>query len=102
MTSKLASIFVLSFLFFSGHSFACSFDTDCAVGSKCKKASGQIYGYCANGMNPGNDNDKKPTREVLDISGKRGNTCSFDLDCGVGNKCYKNPSSSLKGVCVKK
>ena len=102
MTTKLTVIFTLSLLFFSANSYACSFDTDYAVGSKCKKSSGQIYGYCANGMNPGNSNDRQPTREVLDISGKRGDTCSFDVDCGVGNKCYKNPRSSLNGVCVKK
>ena len=101
MSTKLTVIIVLSLLFFSANSYACSFDTDCAVGSKCKKSSGQIYGYCANGMNPGNSYDRKPTREVLDITGKRGNTCSFNTDCGVGNRCYKNPSSSLKGVCVK-
>lgn len=102
MTKKLTSILVLSFLFFSTNSFACSFDTDCAVGSKCIKKSGQIYGYCAKGMNPGNRNDRRPVYDPLDISGKRANTCSFDVDCGVGNMCYKNPSYSLKGVCVKK
>lgn len=79
---------------------ACQFDTDCAVGSKCLKKSGQLKGMCAAGLQPGNTYDKKPYRDPLDISKKVGNTCNFDTDCGVGNKCVKQ-SGSIKGVCMK-
>jgi hypothetical protein len=77
---------------------ACSFDTDCAVGSKCVKGRGQIYGYCMGGLNPGNSNDRRPAYDPLDLTGKRGNTCSFDTDCGVGGKCVKG--SGIYGTCM--
>jgi hypothetical protein len=99
MVKKFLIVFVALTLPYT--SFACQFDTDCAVGSHCVKKSGQLEGYCAKGLSPGNDNDRKPYRDPLDISGKVGNTCSFDTDCGVGNECYKE-SGSIKGVCIKR
>lgn len=97
---KLLSSVVLAVLLFPAISFACSFDTDCDVGSKCIKQSGQIYGYCAGGLNPGNDSDKRPVRDPLDINKTAGNTCSFNTDCGPGSKCLKE-SGHIKGVCVR-
>jgi hypothetical protein len=38
--------------------YACVVDVDCAVGSKCLKQAGQVYGICVGGMNPGNSNDR--------------------------------------------
>jgi len=77
-------------------SLACSFDTDCEPGSHCVKDAGQIHGYCMGGMFPGNQYDRAPVRDPLDIRGTRGNTCSFDVDCGPGGRCVK---SGLYGVC---
>ncbi len=82
---------------FCGNAPACSFDTDCNVGSKCVKSSGAIYGICYGGISPGNSNDRQPVKAPLDIPGTYGNTCSFDTDCGVGNRCYKQ--SGIQGVC---
>ena len=76
---------------------ACAFDTDCNVGSRCVKSSGSLYGWCVGGMSPGNSNDRQPARDPLDITGKKGNTCSFDIDCGVGGNCVK---SGLYGTCM--
>ncbi|MDX2223172.1 MAG: hypothetical protein SFV21_10510 [Rhodospirillaceae bacterium] len=78
---------------------SCQFNTDCDVGSKCLKASGQLYGVCAGGMNPGNNNDRQPVRDRMDLSGKVGNTCSYDTECGIGNICLKG-RSQLSGVCM--
>ncbi len=83
----------------SSAALACSFDTDCQVGSKCLKAQGQIYGICAGGLFPGNQNDQAPVYAPLDLDHSVGNTCSFDLDCGISNKCYKS-SGSITGACV--
>lgn len=82
-------------------SLACSFDTDCEVGSKCVKASGSIYGVCKGGLFPGNKNDDEPVYAPLDLDKTYGNTCSFDTDCGVSNVCVKS-AGSIYGVCMKK
>lgn len=78
---------------------ACSFDTDCEVGSRCVKRGG-IYGVCAGGLFPGNSNDRVPVRDPLDLNQTVGNTCSFDLDCGPGSRCAKS-SGSIDGVCMR-
>ena len=75
------------------------FDTDCQFGSTCLKSSGSLYGYCVGGMNPGNDNDRRPARDPLDMTGKRGNTCTSDFDCGIGGSCVKS-SWSFRGTCL--
>jgi hypothetical protein len=77
-----------------------SFDTDCQPGSKCAKASGSIDGVCVGGAFPGNRNDDAPVRDWTDPSGIYGNTCSFNADCGPGNKCVKT-SGATDGVCMR-
>jgi len=79
---------------------ACQFDTDCQVGSKCLKASGQINGMCVGGLQPGNDHDRKPVYDPHDPNRTVGNTCSFDTDCGPGSKCLKSPGS-ISGTCLR-
>lgn len=80
-------------------SLACSFDTDCQAGSHCLKSSGSIYGVCAGGLFPGNTHDQQPVHAPLDLDRTYGNTCSFDIDCGVSNRCVKS-SGSITGVCM--
>lgn len=79
---------------------ACQFDTDCGVGSKCMKSSGNSYGICAGEMNPGNDDDRVPVYDPLDPNETVGSTCNFDVDCGPGASCLKS-SGNIKGVCVR-
>ena len=91
------------FVFILGASsplLGCMFDTDCYPGSKCVKPSGSIYGVCAGGTFPGNTYDKKPVYDSLDPNEKVGATCTFDVDCGPGNRCLK-PGGAVYGVCVR-
>jgi hypothetical protein len=91
--------YLASFIFiFSTHAIACQFNTDCDVGSKCYKPSGSLNGWCVGGLNPGNQNDRNPARDPMDITGKRGNTCSFDVDCGPGGQCVKG--GGIYGTCL--
>ena len=99
--SRIFKIIVTTSIFlFSWSSYACQFNTDCGVGSKCVKARGSINGVCMGGMNPGNNNDRKPVYDPLDINRTTGNTCKFNVDCGPGSKCVKE-RGSIKGVCLR-
>ena len=70
--------------------FACSFDTDCQPGSRCLKPSGSLYGYCMGGLYPGNSYARRPAYNPLDLTGRQGNTCNFNTDCGPGGVCVKS------------
>ena len=83
-----------------GAASSCAFDTDCNPGSKCAKASGQIYGVCVGGISPGNKFDRQPVYSPLDPNRTTGNTCSFDTDCGPGSKCVKS-GGSIYGACLR-
>jgi len=100
MRHALILLAVAVFLVFPGHAYSCQFDTDCSVGSVCLKSSGSLYGVCVGGLSPGNKNDKTPVYSPTDINGTYGNTCSFDVDCGIGSVCIKS-SGSITGVCMK-
>ena len=92
--SKLLAFAALAFL--SSPALACEFNTDCEPGSQCLKTSGNIYGVCAGGIEPGNRNDRVPVEDPLDLNHSTGNTCSFDVDCGVNAKCVKS-NGAIRG-----
>ena len=117
MKNGLRLVTAATAIFLSCNTFACQFDTDCSVGSKCLKNGGSLYGACVGGLHPGNANDRRPAYNPLDLNrssrgrssgdarnGKRdangtyGDTCSFDVDCGVGKKCLKG--SGIYGTCT--
>jgi len=77
---------------------ACTFDTDCELGSQCVKTQEAINGACVGGMFPGNSNDSEPAYNPGDANGTYGNTCSFDSDCGMGTTCVKE--GGVFGACM--
>ena len=99
MRRFIISVWVPFFVGLIGPANACAFDTDCSPGSHCLKSQGDIYGICAGGHFPGNSNDDQPIYAPLDLNGTYGNTCSFDIDCGINSRCAKS-AGHLDGVCV--
>jgi hypothetical protein len=97
---KVLIVLATAAIVMPGLALACQFDTDCSPGSQCLKSSGSIYGVCAGGLSPGNDDDRQPVYDPLDPNESVGNTCSFDVDCGPGNRCLKS-DGHIKGVCVR-
>jgi len=100
MKTKDGLVLAVAMIGLPAMALACQFDTDCGVGSTCLKSRGSIYGICAGGMNPGNDDDRAPVRDPLDPNRSVGNTCNWDTDCGPGSTCLKG-SGQIKGVCVR-
>jgi hypothetical protein len=96
-TRLVAFVVLLGLASFPGAVTACQFDTDCQVGSTCMKPSGSLAGWCVGGLSPGNRNDQRPARDPTDVTGKRGGTCQFDVDCGPGGQCVKG--SGIYGTC---
>ena len=87
---------MVGFALASGAAMACSFNTDCEIGSRCVKRSGELDGVCVGGLSPGNRYDSDP---VYERGSRRGYTCSFDTDCDIRQSCVKE-SGSIEGVCM--
>lgn len=103
---KLKAIFYGLTLIASLDAFACEYNTDCEIGSTCVKKQFELEGICMAGISPGNSNDRKPYNPEPYVQPKFksstvGNTCSYNMDCAIGESCMKE-SGSLEGVCMKK
>ena len=92
-------LFLILYTFFSFEAYSCMTNLDCNIGSTCLKTSYALYGVCVGGLNPGNKNDNRPVYAPLDIDRTYGNTCQFDYQCGVSNKCVKG-FGMINGTCM--
>lgn len=77
---KLIKILLSTIVFAPSIAFACMFDADCDLGSRCIKERGENYGVCA---------DRIPSS----------NACTFDADCDLGGKCKKERGET-NGICA--
>ena len=104
-----AAAIVLGGVLASGTASACQWDTDCNVGSKCVKTTGNTLdpGICVGGLNPGRPRGTRlfdlplvETPPRINSRGRsmRGEQCSFNTDCDIGRQCLKT-SGSIYGVC---
>ena len=93
----MKKLLYFALLSFSQTTIACFSDLDCRLGSRCIEMNGK--GYCMGGMQPGNSYDQFQQNGVPGIRRPtEGNTCSFDLDCGLGGECLK--FNSMQGTCA--
>jgi hypothetical protein len=100
MIKVIAAVVLIAGLICTSRAYACQFNTDCSPGSRCLKVQGSLYGVCAGGLFPGNENDDQPVYDPLDPNSTVGNTYQFNVDCGPGNRCLKE-SGHIEGVCVR-
>lgn len=99
-TSMFAALFTAS-MFMSAPANACSFDTDCNIGSKCVKSATAVKGACLSGVFSGGS-----TLDLLSYSGEStnganstyGKSCTFNKECGDGLNCRK--AGGMFGVCT--
>jgi hypothetical protein len=92
---KLKYLFIITALSV-GSAEACESMFDCEIGSRCSKRGLNVDGVCVGGMSPGNDNDDEPYEDAFNE--EEGDTCLFDIDCGIGGQCVKD--SGINGVCM--
>jgi hypothetical protein len=98
-TRYLSALFVTAAVLGTSSAWGCITPSDCAVGSRCLKKDGGIYGVCVGGLHPGNENDRRPVAKPFDADKTFGNTCSYDMDCGLKNRCLRRPGK-MQGICV--
>jgi hypothetical protein len=98
-TRNLSVLFVTAALLGTSSAWGCVVGSDCAIGSRCLKKDGAAYGLCVGGLHPGNENDRRPVEKSFDMDKTFGNTCSYDMDCGLSNRCARRPGK-MSGVCV--
>src|SRR5579871_1502602 len=87
--------FAVLFIALPAPASACVSFGDCAIGSKCIKRSGNLYGVCKGGPTPGNAHDKHPVYDPLDPDGTFGDACTFDSNCGVASRCARRRGASV-------
>jgi hypothetical protein len=103
MRAAILGLAVSVQLLFPAVALACQDDSDCKPGSTCQKPLRAIFeslfGFCVGGPNPGNEHDRLPMRDPFDATGRKGDTCQYDLACGWGGVCVKEPGST-HGACL--
>lgn len=101
MMRKVCAALAAFIAFTAGPAMACSFNTDCNVGSTCMKQRSSMEGVCVGGMSPGRPDDSRQSRAPTAWQNQQshGGQCSFSTDCGAGSMCLKE-AGRIYGVCV--
>lgn len=76
---------------------ACQTNAGCIAPSTCQFAGGLREGECRDPTPPPLSRGEKAHLPPL-TERKVGDACQFNVDCGVGMNCYKNPGAS-EGRC---
>lgn len=95
---KVISGFIIFLL--TSPAYPCSFDAECSLGAKCIKSGYGTSGVCVESHSYGREKpkDSGSTYEYKSPSSKKGESCSYKAECGIGGDCLKINGSST-GTC---
>jgi hypothetical protein len=90
---------IVSLWLVASSAFACKYDAECDIGSRCLKQSGATEGASVNAKQPGHARNDGLSRDPTDPANAQRQICDVDLDCGISGKCVR-ATGQTRGTCA--